>query len=161
MSGHYVAVAWLHVLAALVWLGGMIAFAFLAPVLRRVPDAALRRDLFEQLGRRFRLVGWICITLLLATGVEQLRLRGWWGAELWNPGLLESALGRRLALKLGLVAAMLVVQALHDFWLGPSAGRAPAGSAEGIALRRRAALLARLNAMLGVVLVWAAVRLGR
>jgi hypothetical protein len=41
------------------------------------------------------------------------------------------------------------------------AGRAAPGSAEALVLRRRAALLARANAIIGVVVVAAAVRLAR
>ena len=59
------------------------------------------------------------------------------------------------------VTAMLVVSAVHDFVLGPRAGRATAGSARAIQLRRQAAVLARINALLGVVAVVAAVRLAR
>ncbi|HUP52258.1 MAG TPA: hypothetical protein VM198_07270, partial [Longimicrobiales bacterium] len=66
-----------------------------------------------------------------------------------------------LAWKLGLVGVMIAVQAVHDFWLGPRAGRATPGTPEARALRSRAAWLARLNALLGVALVYAAVRLGR
>ena len=84
MSERYYAVVALHVLAALVWLGGMVFFALAAPELRRVGDDEMRARLFDGLGRRFRLVGWICVSLLLVTGVEQLRLRGWWGAEFWT-----------------------------------------------------------------------------
>lgn len=162
MSERYVATVALHVLAALVWLGGMMFFAIVAPVLRRVPDAEARARLFEGIGRRFRAVGWICVGVLLLTGIEQLRLRGWWGWELWStPGFFGTALGSRLAWKLGLVAVIVAVQAVHDFRLGPRAGRAEPGSAAAGALRRRAALLARLNAVLAVALVYTAVRLGR
>jgi len=56
---------------------------------------------------------------------------------------------------------MVTVSAVHDFVDGPAAGRARPGSPESIRLRRRAALLARTNALLGVVLVVAAVRLAR
>jgi hypothetical protein len=66
-----------------------------------------------------------------------------------------------LAVKLASVTAMVLVSAVHDFVLGPMAGRLPAGSAEALAFRRRAALLARANALLGVVIVIAAVRLAR
>lgn len=161
LSGQYVATVTVHVLAAVVWLGGMLFFAVAAPVLRGVEDDALRANLFDRLGRRFRAVGWICVAILLATGVEQLRVRGWWGAEFWRTELLATALGRRLALKLGLVATMIVVQAGHDFWLGPRAGRATPGSVRARRLRRSASLLARVNALLGVALVYAAVRLVR
>jgi hypothetical protein len=66
-----------------------------------------------------------------------------------------------LAVKLVAVIAMILVSAIHDFVLGPMAGRATAGSPEAIVLRRRAALLARVNAAIGIVVVAAAVRLAR
>jgi len=50
---------------------------------------------------------------------------------------------------------------VHDFFLGPAAGRAAPASARANRLRRRAALLARVNALLGLLLVAAAVRLAR
>ena len=56
---------------------------------------------------------------------------------------------------------MIAVSGIHDFVHGPRAGRAIPGSPEAIALRKRAALLARVNAALGVLLVVAAVRLAR
>lgn len=102
------------------------------------------------------------IAILLLTGTEQLRARGSLSADLWaQPGFWGTALGMRLAWKLGLVGVMIAVQAVHDFWLGPRAGRATPGTPEARALRSRAAWLARLNALLGVALVYAAVRLGR
>ena len=162
MTDRYIATVTLHVLAAVVWLGGMLFFAIAAPVLRRIEDDAVRARLFDGLGRRFRVVGWVCVVILVLTGIEQLRLRGWWGADFWgSSGFLSTALGVRLAWKLGLVGLMVAVQATHDFWLGPRAGRAVPGTAAARALRSRAAWLARLNALLGVALVYAAVRLGR
>ena len=73
----------------------------------------------------------------------------------------RSAFGMTLAAKLTAVVTMIVVSAVHDFLLGPAAGRAPPGSPQAIALRRRAALLARANALVGLLLVIAAVRLAR
>ena len=57
--------------------------------------------------------------------------------------------------------AMLAFSAVHDFVLGPAAGRAEAGSNAAIVLRRKAALNARLTALLGLALVYVAVRLAR
>ena len=151
-----------HVLAALVWLGGMFFFAIVAPILRGIEDDALRASLFDSLGRRFRTVGWVCIALLLATGLAQLHLRGWWGGAFWGTSAVWStALGHALAWKLGLVTMMLALQGVHDFWLGPAAGRATPGSEGARALRLRAAWLARINALLGVLLVYFAVRVAR
>jgi hypothetical protein len=59
------------------------------------------------------------------------------------------------------VAVMLVVQGTHDFALGPAASRERPGSPRALQLRRRAAWLARVNAIIGLILVAAAVRLAR
>jgi len=162
MAFAYHVTIFVHVLAAVVWLGGMIALALFAPILRDTPDAAARQRLFERLGRRFRIVGWICLVALLVTGTEQLRARGWWGAAFWGaPGLWSSPLGRALLGKFAMVALMIVLQALHDFWLGPLAGRLPAGSEEARSARAWAARLARVTALAGLVLLWFAVVVAR
>jgi hypothetical protein len=63
--------------------------------------------------------------------------------------------------KLSAVAAMLIVQAVHDFAVGPAAARLEPGSPAALKMRRRAALLARVSAVLGIIVVVAAVRLAR
>jgi putative copper resistance protein D len=162
MSIAYHSTVFLHVLAALVWLGGMLALALLAPILRDVGDEGVRQRLFHRLGVRFRAVGWVCIAVLITTGVLQLRARGWWGtAVLGSTTFWAGPLGRALAWKLLTVAVILAVQAVHDFRLGPRAGQVPAGTPEARTLRRRAAHLARLNAVVGLILVWFAVALAR
>jgi putative copper resistance protein D len=154
----------IHVLAAMFWLGGMFFLAIVgAPALRAVEPPALRQQLFQELGVRFRTAGWWAIGILLVTGVVNLRYRHWlqWNGVLNNPAFWRTATGHSLATKLAVVAAMVVVSFVHDFIVGPRAGVVAAGSAEAVALRRRAALLARVNAVLGVVLVVVAVRLAR
>lgn len=162
MSAYYLNVT-IHVLAAMLWLGGMFFLAVVgAPVLRKVEPAELRAALFRQLGAQFRLVGWIAIALLLVTGVVNLHFRGMLSvATLGSPDFWSSRYGVSLAWKLGAVAAMLVVQAIHDFHVGPAASRLKPGSPEMLVARRRAALLARLSAVIGLVVVIAAVRLAR
>ena len=140
----------------------MLFFALAAPVLRGVADDAVRTRLFDALGRRFRAVGWTCIVLLLVTGVGQLQMRGWWRAEvLGSADFWSTAPGRTLSWKLWLVALMLTLQALHDFWLGPRAGGTEPGTPRARTLRRTAAWLARANAIVGLVLVYFAVKLVR
>lgn len=154
---------YLHVLAALFWLGGMFFFAAVgAPVLRSVEPDRLRADLFRRLGSGFRTAGWIAIAVLLLTGVGNLHFRGlltrevWTGLEFWT-----TRYGSVLAAKIGLVVAMLVVQGMHDFWLGPSASGLRPGSERARRFRTGAAWLGRLNAVLGLALLWVAVRLAR
>lgn len=153
----------LHVLAALLWLGGMFFLAVVgAPVLRKVEPPALRAELFRKLGVQFRNVGWAAIGVLLVTGTLNLWFRGvldW--TTLGSASFWALPYGRALAWKLGAVATMLVVSGVHDFVLGPRASNARPGSPEALRDRRWAALLARFNAIVGLVLVIAAVRLAR
>ena len=153
----------IHVLAALIWLGGMFFFALVgAPVLRKVPDAALRAQLFEQLGRQFRKVGWIAIATLVITGLLNLRFRGFLSVEILASGeFWRTNYGNALVWKLTAVTTMLAVQAVHDFIHGPRASRLAPGTPEALRMRKRAASLARINAILGLVVVLAAVKLAR
>jgi uncharacterized membrane protein len=164
MTWSYHLVVTLHVLAALLWLGGMFFLGVVgAPVLRAIEPAALRQRLFHLLGVRFRTVGWVAIAVLLVTGTIMLRARGLmaWSGVLGSAAFWRTPIGVALAFKLASVVTMIVVSAVHDFLVGPAASRAAAGSAEAVALRRRAALLARLNALVGLLLVVAATRLAR
>jgi putative copper export protein len=124
-----------------VWLGGMLFIALvLVPVVRRLDDPALRTRLVHEAGVRFRTVGWITLGLLLASGLGNLWLR---------PYLLELP---RFQVKLTLVVVALGLAAVHDFVLGPRAGRPGAPRRA----RVRASWVARAN----VVLVAAIVVLG-
>lgn len=153
----------IHVLAALLWLGGMFFLGVVgAPVLRKVDPPGLRARLFRELGEHFRTVGWGAIGVLLVTGTLNLHFRGILSADVLGSGeFWATPYGTALAWKLAAVTAMVGVSALHDFVLGPAAGRLEPGSEEARRSARRAALLGRLNAILGVVLVAAAVRLAR
>lgn len=152
-----------HLLAALLWLGGMFFLAAVgAPVLRKVEPPALRARLFQGLGVQFRLVGWICIAVLVVTGILNLWFRGFWSREiLGDPDFWAAGWGRTLGWKLAAVAVMVGVSAIHDFWIGPRAGRLPPGSPEALRTRRWTAWLGRINALVGIVLVFVAVRLAR
>jgi len=164
MSGLYYLSVTIHVLAAILWLGGMFFLGVVgAPVLRAIEPPSLRQRLFQDLGSRFRRTGWIAIGVLIVTGVINLYYRGWlhWEGTLGSLPFWRTNVGHALAAKLTAVALMLSISAIHDFILGPRAGRAAPGSAAALAFRKRAALLARANALLGALLVAAAVRLAR
>lgn len=152
-----------HLLAAFLWLGGMFLLAAVgAPVLRKVEPASLRAQLFGALGQQFRTVGWACIAVLLATGLANLWfVRVFRGGRWADPAFWASPYGRTLAWKLAAVAIMVGVSAVHDFIHGPAATRMVPGTAEALRMRRRASWLARINALVGIVLVAAAVRLAR
>ncbi len=152
-----------HVLAAVLWLGGMFFLALVgAPVLRGVEPPALRAALFRELGERYRTWGWIAIAVLLSTGVMNLWFRGVLTAvSMGSPHFWTTPFGHTLGVKLAAVLAMLVIQAIHDFRWGPRSARVAPGTSEAATLRRRAAWAARVNAVLGLIVLVAAVRLAR
>lgn len=162
MSAYHLNVT-VHVLAALFWLGGMFFLAVVgAPVLRRVEPPELRSRLFQQIGEQFRSAGWIAILTLVVTGLLNLNFRGMLDPAVWrSPEFWQTPFGTALACKLIAVTAMLTVQAVHDFQLGPAATRVAAGTPLALKLRRRASWLARINALFGVIVVVAAVYLAR
>lgn len=132
------AARWLHLLAAITWIGGMLFIALvLVPVVRRLPDERLRAPLVQDIGYRFRTVGWIALGVLVVTGLVNL-----WFA----PFLLSS---QPFHLKLGLVALALGLSVLHDFVLGPRAGRPGADPGA----RARASWLARVNVLVALAIV--------
>jgi copper resistance protein D len=162
MSPYFISVS-VHVLAAIFWLGGMFFLAAVgAPVLRQVEPPALRAELFRRLGAGFRTAGWIAIAVLLASGLLNLHMRGVLRADvLFDTAFWATRYGTALAWKLGAVAVMITISAVHDFAHGPAASRLAPGSPEALRARRRAALFGRINALVGIVLVLAAIRLAR
>ena len=66
-----------HILAAFLWLGGLLFLGIVgAPVLRQVEPQSLRVELFARLGNHFRPIAWVAIAVLLVTGVLSLHFRG-------------------------------------------------------------------------------------
>lgn len=133
------ALRFVHVLSAIVWIGGMLFIALvLVPVLRASADPASRARLVHLVGSRFRTVGWGALLLLLGSGLANLFL--------YRPYLLTLP---RFQLKLGLIVVALVLSAVHDFVLGPLAGAPNADPA----LRVRASWIARINVLVVLVVV--------
>ena len=130
---------WLHVTAAVMWLGGMLFIALvLVPVTRRVQDPDLRSELISQTGKRFRTVAWIALAVLVATGLAILFRRPW---------LLRLP---AFQLKVALVVLALGLSALHDFVLGPRVGKLPPGVT---APQRRVSWIARINVLIVLTVV--------
>lgn len=162
MSGWYPVTVTLHVLAAVFWLGGMFFLGLVgAPALRTL-DPELRRRLFKDIGERFRKTGWVAIGVLLVTGVLNLHFRGLLrpalrgGADFWS-----TSIGTILAWKLVLVATMVAMAAIHDFSIGPRSGELDPGSEEHRRVRSQVAWMGRVNALLGVALIYVATRMIR
>lgn len=156
---------WLHVVAAAVWIGGMLFLALvLVPVVRREEYREHAARLVHLTGTRFSRVGWVCLGVLVASGFVNLWFRGIGWAALVNAGFWTSPFGRVLGIKLLLVATILALSAWHDFGVGPratAAWQADPTSAEAGRLRRMASWFGRLNLLLALAVVGLAAALVR
>ena len=165
----YLALVWLHVVAATTWIGGMVFVgAILVPLAQPLPPRD-RAALLERVGVRFSFVAWVCIGVLLITGPWLLLMRGRIELLLQPSAMMGMAVGQVLLAKLGLIFFMVLLSLIHDFWLGPKLVEAPAGgenavfedSTRLVSLRRGVAWLARANVALGLLVVALGVTLGR
>ncbi len=164
MHALYVLSVWLHVLSAIVWVGGMFFVAIVVVPLLRRGDRATASAFMHAAGVRFRAVGWTSFALLIATGTFQLAYRGVGVSDFVDPAFLSSPFGAAITWKLGFFALVLVVSVWHDFFVGPRAtvaGQRDPGGAEALRLRRQASWIGRANALLALLIVLMAVFLVR
>lgn len=107
------ALVWLHLIAAVGWIGGTIFLSLvLAPSYRALASKPDAGALFRTSAKRFRLVVWGAVVVLLLTGPMLVLSHGW---PLFEPTRWPSPLG----IKLSLVAALLLMTLAHDLVLGP------------------------------------------
>ena len=110
----------LHILAAAIWLGGIIAFLKML----RPPDDKLWGDRLVVAHRAldsFSQVGTVCVAVIVVTGL----INGQILVGFFNiPALFDSTYGRLLVLKLVLVGFMLLLGAKNRWRLTPNLGLA-------------------------------------
>ena len=105
-----------HLLAAVVWVGGTVSLVFVAvPPVQRLQGEE-RALVLRDFGRRWRPIGWSALGVAIATGI----------ALAWRDGVFDTAPARvdwLLAIK-GVLVGLLVAGAyVHDFVLGPGLAR--------------------------------------
>ena len=165
MRGLYLISVWLHILAAAAWIGGMLFLGLvLVPALRKPPLSDNKAVLLYRTGLRFRQVGWISLLVLVLTGVINLGIRGYGWMDAWNGALWQGQWGSVLAAKLLMVAGVLILSAVHDFYVGPKAveqmERLP-DETQSHRLRRMASWMGRITLLLSLAILGLAVSLPR
>lgn len=160
----YVLFTWLHILSAATWAGGMFFLIFaLVPAIRELPDRKMGVALVQSTGRRFKVIGWIALSVLILTGFGNIWARGMMAllptADFWRFGF-----GKILGIKLALVGVTLLISGLHDFLVGPRAvevmRRDPDAPAT-LKLRRLASWMGRANFLLALTIILFGVMLVR
>ncbi len=162
--GYFISVL-IHILSAVVWVGGMFFLVLiLIPVLRKPEYQSIFSTLFRQVGVRYRLIGWVSLILLLVTGTINLAYRGYGFSDFFSGLIFRGTFGHILLQKLIFVGIILVLSIVHDFWIGPRTSaliRQDPVSPESMRYRRMASWLGRLNFIMAIIIVALAVMLVR
>jgi putative copper export protein len=107
MNSLYLASVWLHIVAAMAWVGGMI-FLVSAVIPLKNPEFTVAA------ARRFRVVGWIALGTLIVTGIFNVLHRGYRFEHFFTGEVFVGHWGHTLAMKLSLVLLVIVLSLVHD-----------------------------------------------
>ena len=101
---------WIHITSAAIWVGGSLFIGVVfAPILKKMSMPVEERiQLMVQVGRRFNKLAMPALFILIATGMYQAHL------VLQKSDILyETSYGHVLIIKMVLVAALLILYAIH------------------------------------------------
>jgi copper resistance protein D len=160
MPLYWFAAVSLHVLAAVAWIGGMVFLStVLVPLLGTEHASSERVALFRIAARRFRIVVWLSILVLLSTGPVLLHAR--------NVSLiLPNAWPTVVRIKIALVIFLLLLTVAHDLFSGQHVNRIRAmpviaRTASDNVLVKASLWVPRLALIAGILVLLAAVVLAR
>ena len=107
---------WLHVIAAVVWIGGnMILAMVIVPHFRQNLPPVQRILLLTQIGKRFEPIVWGCIGVLFFTGIVNL----FDALDLTSLAPISSAFMRTFIIKIGLFFLLIILTVLHSMIFAP------------------------------------------
>ena len=119
-------IRWIHVIAAVVWIGGNLILAMvIVPHFRQNLPPVQRIQMLTLIGKRFEPIVWICVLILFFTGV--VNIFNSVDLSSTNDSLLVGTFMRTLAIKLLLFIILLVFTVLHGFVYGPKLSQAIEG----------------------------------
>lgn len=149
---------WLHMLATIVWIGGLAAITLLViPAARKALDAPAYQALLGQIQKRLGQMGWFSLAVLIVTGMFQMSASPFYGGFLaitnsWSVAILSKHV---------VIGAMILVSAYLTWGVLPAMQRAAWLRAAGKAidpvhleqLRLRETWLLRLSLLLSVLVL--------
>jgi copper transport protein len=159
LSGAYlgVAVDWLHFMAVAAWIGGLLSLMYVLPVAVHGSQGSGDRVLSRAVAR-FSNLALAAVGVIALTGTFQ----AWLEVGSWE-GLVQTAYGLSVTVKIGLLALMLAFGAFNLLIVRPGFARMAANGSAAAAssLARRFSSAVRVEVALGlVVLLVAAILTG-
>ena len=109
-------ILWIHVIAAVIWVGGNLILAMvIVPHFRQSLPPVQRIQLLTQIGKRFEPVVWGCIGVLFFTGIINI----FFAVDLTSPTALSNAFMRTLIIKILLFFLLTILTVLHSMIFAP------------------------------------------
>ncbi|MCG9131741.1 CopD family protein [Candidatus Poribacteria bacterium] len=109
-------VLWIHVIAAVTWVGGNLILAMvIVPHFRQNLPPIQRIQLLMQIGKRFEPVVWGCIGVLFFTGIINI----FFAVDLTSSTALSDAFMRTLIIKILLFFLLTILTVLHSMIFAP------------------------------------------
>ena len=108
---------WLHVIAAVTWVGGNLILAMvIVPHFKQNLPPVQRIKLLTQIGKRFEPVVWGCIGVLFFTGLINIFTVI---MDITSPTAPSGAVMRTLLIKIVLFLVLVLLTALHSLIFAP------------------------------------------
>ncbi len=102
--------------ATVVWIGGILYQSFfLLPALRGIEETALTERLLERLRTHFQPVTWLCLTILIGTGLVQMSANPNYDGFL----AIDNPWAKAILLKHVAIALMILIAAYQSLILFP------------------------------------------
>lgn len=134
----------IHLLAAIVWVGGTVALVFVSVPLAQRLEGEARTSMLRGLGRRWRPLGWSALGIAVVSG---LAIAGMEHAFDTTPTRFDVV----LAIKGALVGVLAAGAYLHDYVLGPGLSR-QIREGEPQTLRPTLVVIGRMNLFITIAL---------
>lgn len=122
-------VYWLHLMATVIWVGGVFSLAiFFLPVLRTVEDELQKYKLLLKIQKRFQPAGWLALIILSATGLVQMSVHPFYEGFLkidnsWSVAIFTKHIAVALLVILMAIMTWVVLPVLNQINLRQSLGK--------------------------------------
>ena len=149
---------WIHMLATVTWIGGIVAISILVlPAAKRVLKPVDQRALLDAMQKRLEPLAWFSITALIATGLFQLSANEHYNGFLdvstqWSLSIL---IKHSLGLVMGAVTAVQTWEVLPAIRRTSMRKEKGASEEEIIRLQKREERLLKANLILSVLILGA------
>ena len=109
-------ILWIHVIAAVIWVGGNLILAMvIVPHFRQSLPPVERIQLLMQIGKRFEPIVWGCVGVLFFTGIINI----FFAVDITSPTALSDAFMRTLIIKILLFFLLIILTVLHSMIFAP------------------------------------------